>query len=113
MLIILYTILIWCMEAARLYFVLESLSPLHNIHIGLSLILFVALSAALVSALPITPSGLGAVEFAIVGVFVLVGGGCGRVAGDCHTGQGHKLLRIDGGGDCGVCGEREEVVANR
>ena len=34
----------------------------------LSLIVFVALSAALVSALPITPSGLGAVEFAIVGV---------------------------------------------
>jgi len=80
-LIILYTILIWGMEVARLYFVVESLSPLHNIHIGLSLIVFVALSAALVSALPITPSGLGAVEFAIVGVFVLVGVDAGVAAG--------------------------------
>ncbi len=39
------------------------------------------LSAALVSALPITPSGLGAVEFAIVGVFVLVGVDAGVAAG--------------------------------
>ena len=39
------------------------------------------LSASLVSALPITPSGLGAVEFAIVGVFVLVGVDAGVVAG--------------------------------
>ena len=85
MLIILYTILIWGMEAALLYFVVESLSPLHNIHIGLSLIVFVALSASLVSALPITPSGLGAVEFAIVGVFVLVGVDAGVAAGDCFT----------------------------
>ena len=47
----------------------------------LSLIAFVALSAALVSALPITPSGLGAVEFAIVGVLVLVGVDAGVAAG--------------------------------
>jgi len=80
-LIILYTILIWGMEAARLYFVVESQSPLHNIHIGLSLIVFVALSAALVSALPITPSCLGAVEYAIVGVSVLVGVDAGVAAG--------------------------------
>ena len=69
------------MEAARLYFVVESQSPLHNIHIGLSLIVFVALSAALVSALPITPSCLGAVEYAIVGVSVLVGVDAGVAAG--------------------------------
>ena len=100
-LIILYTILIWGMEAARLYFVVESQSPLHNIHIGLSLIVFVALSAALVSALPITPSCLGAVEYAIVGVSVLVGVDAGVAAG------------VNGGGSCGVYSEREEVVANR
>jgi len=40
-------------------------------------------------------------------------GGCGRSGGDCHTGQGHKLLGVNGGGGCGVYGEREEVVANR
>ncbi|MCK4937769.1 MAG: flippase-like domain-containing protein [Methanosarcinales archaeon] len=71
--IIFYTIVIWGMETARLYCVVASLSSAHNIGIGLSLIVFVALSAALVSGLPITPSGLGAVEFAIVGVLVLVG----------------------------------------
>jgi len=69
------------MKAARLYFVVESLSTLHNIHIGLSLIVFVALSAALVSALPFTPGGLGVVEFAIVGVLVLVGVDAGVAAG--------------------------------
>jgi len=40
-------------------------------------------------------------------------GGCGRGGGDCHTGQGHKLLGIDGGGGCGIYSEQEEVVANR
>ncbi|MCG7848415.1 MAG: flippase-like domain-containing protein [ANME-2 cluster archaeon] len=79
-LIIFYTIVIWGMETARLYFVVASLSSVHNTGIGLSLIVFVALSAALVSALPITPSGLGAVEFAIVGVFVLVGVNVGVAA---------------------------------
>ena len=39
------------------------------------------LSAPLVSALPISPSGLGALEFAIVGVFVLVGVDAGVAAG--------------------------------
>ena len=58
----------------------ESLSPLHNIHIGLSLIVFVALSASLISALSITPSDLEAVELAIVGVFVLVGVDVGVLA---------------------------------
>jgi len=91
----------------------ESLSPLHNIHIGLSLIVFVALSAALVSALPITPGGLGGCGVCHCGRAGAGWGGCGRGGGDCHTGQGHKLLGIDGGGGCGVYNEREEVVANR
>lgn len=80
-LIIFHTIVIWSMEIARLYFVVASLSPVHTVNIGLSLIVFVALSAALVSALPITPSGLVAVEFAIVGVFLLVGVDEGVAAG--------------------------------
>ncbi|MDW7777081.1 MAG: lysylphosphatidylglycerol synthase transmembrane domain-containing protein [Methanosarcinales archaeon] len=80
-LIIFYTIAIWGMETVRLYFVVASLSSTYSIGIGISLIVFVALSAALVSALPITPSGLGAVEFAIVGVLVLVGVDVGVAAG--------------------------------
>jgi uncharacterized protein (TIRG00374 family) len=80
-LIIFYTILIWIMETARLYLVVESLSPIHNMGISLSLIVFVALAASLLSAFPATPGGLGAVEFAIVGVFVLVGVDPGVSAG--------------------------------
>jgi len=37
----------------------------------------------------------------------------GSGGGDCYTGQGYKLLEIDGSGGCGIYGEREEVVANR
>ncbi|MBC2697591.1 MAG: hypothetical protein HF976_10475 [ANME-2 cluster archaeon] len=40
-----------------------------------------ALSASLVSALPITPGGLLAVEFTIVGVFMLLGVHTGISAG--------------------------------
>ena len=81
LLIIFYTILIWVMETTRLYLVVESLSPIHNMGISLSLIVFVALAASLLSAFPATPGGLGAVEFAIVGVFVLVGVDPGVSAG--------------------------------
>ena len=46
----------------------------------------------------------------IVAVFVLVGDGCGRGSWNCHNGLGHKLLGIDGGGGCGIYGEREDVA---
>ena len=72
-LIIFFTLLMWAMEIARLYFVVESLSSIGNFSISISVIIFVALSSSLLSALPITPGGLGAVEFAIMGILLLVG----------------------------------------
>lgn len=53
-----FTILIWVCEGIRLYFVLQGL----NVQLDLSVVLFIALTSALLTALPFTPSGLGAVE---------------------------------------------------
>lgn len=79
--VIVYTVLIWAMETSRLYCVVESLSSVQSTGISLSMIVFVALAASLLSAFPATPGGLGAVEFAIVAVFVLVGVDPGVSAG--------------------------------
>ncbi|KAF5418678.1 MAG: hypothetical protein C5S45_08005 [Candidatus Methanocomedens sp.] len=32
------------------------------------------------------------------------------VGGDCYTGPGHKLLGIDGGRGCGLCGRRAKIA---
>ena len=58
----------WCLEVLRLYLVTLSLG-LNSI--AQSVIVFVALAAALMTTLPLTPAGLGFAEGAIVGVFLL------------------------------------------
>ncbi|MBV8716935.1 MAG: flippase-like domain-containing protein [Chloroflexi bacterium] len=58
----------WAAEVARLYLVTLSLG-LNGI--AESVIIFVALAAALMTTLPLTPAGLGFAEGAIVGVFLL------------------------------------------
>jgi glycosyltransferase 2 family protein len=58
----------WSLEVLRLYFVTLSLG-LGGI--AQSVIVFVALAAALMTTLPLTPAGLGFAEGAIVGVFLL------------------------------------------
>jgi uncharacterized protein (TIRG00374 family) len=67
-LVLTYSVLGWAIEAGRLYLVCLSLGLM-----GLSpaIILFVALASALLTTLPITPSGLGFVESAIVGILLL------------------------------------------
>ncbi|MFN8522142.1 MAG: lysylphosphatidylglycerol synthase transmembrane domain-containing protein [Chloroflexota bacterium] len=67
-LVLLYSAAGWAIEAARLYFVGLSLGLT-----GLSIpvILFVALAAALLTTLPVTPAGLGFVESAIVAILML------------------------------------------
>lgn len=68
--ILVYSAIGWGIEAGRLYLVCLAL--------GLSsvawpVVLFVALASALLTTLPITPAGLGFVESAIVGIFLLAG----------------------------------------
>jgi glycosyltransferase 2 family protein len=58
----------WAAEVARLYLVTLSLGLTG---IAESVIVFVALAAALMTTLPLTPAGLGFAEGAIVGVFLL------------------------------------------
>ena len=62
---------IWATEAMRLYLVVQALG-MHDVHLGISGAFFIALSASLLTAIPITPAGLGFVEGAVVGLLTLV-----------------------------------------
>jgi uncharacterized protein (TIRG00374 family) len=60
------TALIWATEATRLYLVIQALG--FDANLGISGAFFVALIASLLTAIPLTPAGLGIVELGIVGV---------------------------------------------
>lgn len=57
-----YTAMVWGLEGARLLLVTKSL----DVHIGFSIIVFIALTSSLLTTLPLTPAGLGIVESAMV-----------------------------------------------
>ena len=63
---------IWLLEGARVYFVIRALA-LPEVGLGISSSIFVALAAALVTAIPLTPAGVGFVELAIAGVLLIYG----------------------------------------
>jgi len=71
--LVVLTGLIWATEATRLYLVVEALG-LPGVHIGISGAFFVALTASLLTAVPLTPAGIGFVEFGIVGLLTFVYG---------------------------------------
>jgi glycosyltransferase 2 family protein len=54
--------IIWLCEGARLYFVVQSL----GLTLGISVVIFIALTSSLLTTIPFTPAGLGAVEGTIV-----------------------------------------------
>jgi hypothetical protein len=68
----LLTVTIWATEALRLWLVIAALG-FPGLHLGPSGVLFVALIGSLLTAVPLTPAGLGAVETGVgtvlVGVF--------------------------------------------
>jgi glycosyltransferase 2 family protein len=66
------TVVIWLLEGARLYFVIRALA-LPEVGLGISASVFVALGAALLTAIPLTPAGFGFVEAGIIGVLFLYG----------------------------------------
>jgi uncharacterized protein (TIRG00374 family) len=70
--ILVITVFIWLLEGARLYFVIRALA-LPEVGLGISASVFVALSAALLTAIPLTPAGFGFVEAGIIGVLSLYG----------------------------------------
>jgi len=63
---------IWLLEGARVYFVIRALN-LPDAHLGISASVFVALAAALLTAIPLTPAGVGFVEAGIVGALLIYG----------------------------------------
>jgi uncharacterized protein (TIRG00374 family) len=65
--LILITSMVWLLEGLRLFFVIEALSH-EGLALPLSAIIFVALSSSLLTAVPLTPAGLGVVEVVITGV---------------------------------------------
>ncbi len=71
--LIVLTALIWSTEALRLLFVVEALS-LPDVHLGISGAFFVALTGSLLTAVPLTPAGLGVVETGLVAVLTIVYG---------------------------------------
>jgi uncharacterized protein (TIRG00374 family) len=65
------TVLIWSTEAARLYLVVRALG-FADVHLGIASVAFVAFAASLLTAIPLTPAGLGFVEGAVVGLLTAV-----------------------------------------
>ncbi len=63
---------IWLLEGARVYFVIRALN-LPDAHLGISASVFVALAAALLTAIPLTPAGVGFVEAGIIGALIIYG----------------------------------------
>ena len=65
--------LIWATEGLRLWFVVLALG-FPEVQLGLSGAFFVALIGSLLTAVPLSPAGLGAVELGVVGVLTLAYG---------------------------------------
>lgn len=63
------TVAIWMTEALRLWLVVEALG-FPDVSLGLSGATFVALIGSLLTAVPLSPAGLGIVELGVVGVLV-------------------------------------------
>lgn len=66
------TVVIWLFEGLRLFFVIRALD-LPDANLGISAALFVALAGSLLTAIPLTPAGVGFVEAGIVGLLSLYG----------------------------------------
>jgi len=66
------TAVVWLLEGLRVYFVIRALS-LTGGQLGISSSVFVALAASLLTAIPLTPAGIGFVQAGIVGALALYG----------------------------------------
>jgi uncharacterized protein (TIRG00374 family) len=65
--LLLITVLIWATESLRLFLVIQALG-FPDVELGLSGAVFVALIGSLLTAVPLSPAGLGIVEAGVVGV---------------------------------------------
>lgn len=65
------TVLIWAAEIGHLVLVVQALG-FADVHVGLAALAFVALAGAMLTAVPLTPAGLGFVEAGVVGILTVV-----------------------------------------
>jgi hypothetical protein len=78
--LVVLTGLIWATEGMRLWFVVQALG-FQDVSLGLSGAFFVALIGSLLTAVPLSPAGLGTVELGVVGVLTLAYGIANQEAG--------------------------------
>jgi glycosyltransferase 2 family protein len=71
--LVIITGLIWATEGLRVYFVIQALG-FSDVHLGVSGAFFVALAGSLLTAVPLTPAGLGIVELGVAGLLTVVYG---------------------------------------
>ena len=69
------TLLIWLLESGRFYCVCRSL----NVEVGIPSAIIIPVAAAIATAIPLTPSGLGAVELVMVSLMTVLGFPAGPV----------------------------------
>ena len=87
------TLAIWLLEGARLYLVIQALA-LPDVGLGISASVFVALAAALLTAMPLTPAGIGFVEVGIAGALLLYGVPNDPAAAVALTDRGISILTV-------------------
>ena len=63
------TVVSWFLESGRFLLVTRAL----GVDLDMPVIIFVVLAASLLTAIPLTPAGLGAVEVSIVGILAIMG----------------------------------------
>lgn len=71
--LVVLTVLIWATEGMRLWFVVQALA-LPGVELGISGAFFVALIGSLLTAVPLSPAGLGTVELGVGGVLTVAYG---------------------------------------
>jgi glycosyltransferase 2 family protein len=87
------TVAIWLLEGARLYLVIQALA-LPDVGLGISASVFVALVAALLTAMPLTPAGVGFVEAGIAGALLIYGVQQDPAAAVALTDRGISILTV-------------------
>jgi uncharacterized protein (TIRG00374 family) len=87
------TVVIWALEGARLYFVIRALD-MPEVGLGISASIFVALVAALLTAIPLTPAGIGFVEAGIAGALAIYGVGGDHGAAVALTDRAISILTV-------------------
>jgi hypothetical protein len=67
--LIVTTAIIWFIESSRFFFVTKAM----GLDLGIPVIIFVVLASSMLTAIPLTPAGLGAVEVSIVFILGIMG----------------------------------------